>query len=276
MNRLRKNSKKKSSYASNKMEGNPLSEKQVDEVIERDERKHYLKPEQEVRNYFLALNFLEEKVSKKEKFSQKLILDVQKLVEKGASKEKIGLRGPMPPGVLFAVYDSKTGNPDYIPPEYCDIPGLLDELEEYFAYDIDEYYESIQMGLPALYYSGRENPPHPGIWIHYFLRMVKLYSGKICDLQLASEEEDIAGSLSFLKGREKELLQFLIKNYRGEFTPIEVSRELSVTNKTIINRLAVLVKNGFAVPILVNERIRSYELSEFTRDHEKEIMKIIS
>lgn len=185
MNRLRKNSKKKSSYASNKIEGNPLSEKQVDEVIERDERKHYLKPEQEVRNYFLALNFLEEKVSKKEKFSQKLI----------------------------AVYDSKTGNPDYIPPEYCNIPGLLDELvgyvnttddhplivaavvhyqlvtihpfedgngrtarllsgyimdlngygfngigslEEYFAYDIDEYYESIQMGLPALYYSGRE------------------------------------------------------------------------------------------------------------------------
>lgn len=276
MNRLRKNSKKKSSYASNKIEGDPLSEKQVDEVIEHDERKHYLKPEQEVRNYFLALNFLEEKVSKKEKFSQKLILDVQKLVEKGASKEKIGLRGPMPPGVLFAVYDSKTGNPDYIPPEYCDIPGLLDELVEYFAYDIDEYYESIQMGLPALYYSGRENPPHPEIWIHYFLRMVKLYSGKICDLQLASEEEDIAGSLSFLKGREKELLQFLIKNYRGEFTPIEVSRELSVTNKTIINRLAVLVKNGFAVPILVNERIRSYELSEFTRDHEKEIMKVIS
>lgn len=131
MNKLRNNSKKKSSYASNKIEGNPLSEKQVNEVIESDERKHYLKPEQEVRNYFLALNFLEEKVKNKEKFSKKLILDVQKLVEKGASKEKIGLRGAMPPGVLFAVYDSKTGNPDYIPPEYCDIPGLLDELVEY-------------------------------------------------------------------------------------------------------------------------------------------------
>ena len=329
MNKLRKNSKKKSSYASNKIEGNPLSEKQVDEVIESDGRKHYLKPEQEVRNYFLALNYLEEKVSKKEKLSMKLILDVQKLVEKGASKEKIGLRGPMPPGVLFAVNDSKTGNPDYIPPEYCDIPGLLNELveyvnttddhplivaavvhyqlvtihpfedgngrtarllsgyimdlngygfngigslEEYFAYDIDEYYESIQMGLPALYYSGRDNPPHPEIWINYFLRMVKLYSGKVCDLQLASEEEDITGGLSFLKGKEKELLQFLIKNYKGEFTPIEVSRKLSVTNKTIINRLMVLVKNGFVIPILVNKRIRFYELSEFTRDHEKEII----
>ena len=125
--RLRKNSKKKSSYASNKIEGNPLSEKQVDEVIERDERKHFLKPEQEVRNYFLALNYLEEKVKEKERFSKKLILDVQKYVEKGASKEKIGLRGAMPPGVLFAVYDSQTGNPDYIPPEYLDIPELLDE-----------------------------------------------------------------------------------------------------------------------------------------------------
>lgn len=331
-NKLRKNSKKKSSYASNKIEGNPLSEKQVDEVIENDERKHFLKPEQEVRNYFLALNYLEEKAEKKEKFSKKLILDVQKLVEKGASKEKIGLRGPMPPGVLFAVYDSKSGNPDYIPPEYCDIPELLDELveyvnttddhplivaavvhyqlvtihpfedgngrtarllsgyvmdingygfngigslEEYFAYDIDEYYDSIQMGLPALYYSGRENPPHPEIWINYFLRMVLLYSGKVCDLQLSSNEDDIEASISFLKGKEKELLILLIKRFKREFTPIEVSKELSVTNKTVINRLSVLVKNGFVVPILVNERIRSYKLSEFTKDYEKEILKAI-
>ena len=332
LNKLRKNSKKKSSYASNKIEGNPLSEKQAEEVIESDERKHYLKPEQEVRNYFLALNYLEEKLNNKEKLSKKLILDVQKLVEKGAPKEKIGLRGPMPPGVLFAVYDSKTGNPDYIPPEYSDVPGLLDELieyvnttddhplivaavvhyqlvtihpfedgngrtarllsgyimdlngygfngigslEEYFAYDVDEYYDSIQMGLPALYYSGRENPPHPEIWINYFLRMVKLYSRKVCDLQLSSEEEDIAGSLSFLKEREKELLVLLISSYRAEFTPIEVSKQLSVTNKTVINRLAVLATNGFVIPILVNKRIRSYKLSEFAINHEKEIKEAV-
>lgn len=151
----------------------------------------------------------------------------------------------------------------------------IGSLEEYFAYDIDEYYESIQMGLPALYYSGRDNPPHPEIWISYFLRMVKLYSGKVCDLQMVSSEEDVAASLSFLKGKEKELLCLLITDYKREFTPIEVSRRLSVTNKTIINRLAVLVKNGFVIPILVNQRIRSYELSEFTRDHEKEIIKAI-
>ena len=332
-NKLRKNSKKKSSYASNKIEGNPLSEQQVDEVIESDERKHFLKPEQEIRNYFLALNYLEEMANKKEPFSKKLILDVQKLVEKGASKEKIGLRGAMPPGVLFAVYDSKTGNPDYIPPEYIDIPDLLDELveyvnatddhpliiaaivhyqlvtihpfedgngrtarllsgyildingysfngigslEEYFAYDIDEYYESIQMGLPALYYSGRDNPPHPEIWINYFLRMVLLYSNKVCELSESSNGEKLEGSLSYLKSREKELLLLLMKNYKREFTPIEVSKELKVTNKTVINRLVTLVKNGFVIPNMVKERIRSYELSDFTLQNEKKIRKYLA
>ena len=130
-NRLRKNSKKKSSYASNKIEGNPLTEKQANEAIDSDPHKHFLKPEQEVRNYFLALNFLEEKLKKKEVFSKETILEVQAMVEKGASKEKIGLRGPMPPGMLFAVYDSETGAAEYIPPEYIDIPDLLDELVEY-------------------------------------------------------------------------------------------------------------------------------------------------
>lgn len=330
--KLRKNSKKKSSYASTKIEGNPLTEKQVDEVIDNDERKHYLGPEQEVQNYFLALNYLEEMAAKKEKFSKKLILNVQKYVEKGASKEKIGLRGPMPPGVLFAVYDSQSGNPDYIPPEYIDIPELLDELveyvnstddhplivaavvhyqlvtihpfedgngrtarllsgyildingygfngigslEEYFAYDIEEYYDSIQMNLPALYYSGRDNPPHPEIWINYFLRMVLLYSSKVCELSENSSEKELEGSLSYLKSKEKELLLFLINHYRREFTPTEVSKEFNVTNKTIINRLTTLVKNGFVHPHLASQRIRSYELTEFTRQHEEKIRELI-
>ena len=105
-NRLRKNSKKKSSYASNKIEGNPLTESQANDAMEADAHKHFLKPEQEVRNYYLALNFLEGKLKEKEPFSKELVLAVQAMVEKGAPKEKIGLRGAMPPGVLFAAYDA--------------------------------------------------------------------------------------------------------------------------------------------------------------------------
>ncbi len=149
----------------------------------------------------------------------------------------------------------------------------IGSLEEYFAYDINEYYESIQMGLPALYYSGRNDPPHPEIWINYFLRMVLLYSNKVCEITESSNEEEIAGSLSCLKVREKEMLFFLIKHYKREFTPIEVSREFGVTNKTVINRLSVLAKQGFVVPIIVNQRIRTYELSEYTKNHVQEIKR---
>ena len=332
-NRLRKNSKKKSSYASNKIEGNPLTEKQVEEAIESDPHKHFLKPEQEVRNYFLALNLLEEKLKHKEVFSKEMILEVQALVEKGASKEKIGLRGAMPPGVLFAVYDSETGKPEYIPPEHVDIPELLDELveyvnstddhpliiaaivhyqlvtihpfedgngrtarllsgyildyygygfqgigslEEYFAYDPDEYYESLQMGLPTLYYSGRENPPHPEIWINYFLRMMELYSKKVCELSKESEEDGFVGSFSRLNAKEKDMLAFLLKNRLYNFAPIEVSKLLGVTNKTIINRCAKLTQNGFLIPIIVKERIRSYQVSEFSKTNERQIQEAVN
>ena len=331
-NRLRKNSKKKSSYASNKIEGNPLTEAQANEAIERDEHKHFMKPEQEIRNYFLALNLLEDKLKKKEAFSKEMILEVQAMVEKGASKEKIGLRGPMPPGVLFAVYDATTGTPDYIPPEYSDIPELLDELvnyvnttddhpliiaaithyqlvtihpfedgngrtarlmsgyildfygygfngigslEEYFAYDPDEYYEALQMGLPALYYSGRENPPHPEIWVNYFLRMVELYSKKVCELSKGVGADDLDGGLSYLNAKEKDLLIFLLKKRMLEFTPIGVSKMIGVTNKTIINRCAKLTNNGFLIPNIVNQRIRSYSLSEFTKRNERKILSKI-
>lgn len=330
--RLRKNSKKKSSYASNKIEGNPLTEGQANAAIESDPHRHFLKPEQEVRNYYLALNLLEEKIRERVLFSKELILEVQALVEKGASKEKIGLRGAMPPGFLFAVYDSESEQAEYIPPDYADVPELLEELvdyvnttddhplivaavvhyqlvtihpfedgngrtarlmsgylldyhgygfhgigslEEYFAYDAEEYYQSLQMGLPALYYSGRDNPPRPEIWFNYFLRMVELYSTRVCELSKESSESDLFAGLSHLTVKEKELLAFLLKRHLDEFTPISVSKMVGVTNKTIINRCVNLSGNGFLVPVIVKERIRSYRLSDFATINRKRILEQI-
>lgn len=330
-NKLRKNSKKKSTYASNKIEGNPLSEQQVSEAIDSDPHKHFLKPEQEVRNYYLALNLLEEKCKQKEPFSKKMILEVQKLIEKGASKEKIGIRKAMPAGYIFGVYD-ENGELEYIPPMYSELEGLIDELveyvnttddhplivaaivhyqlvtihafedgngrtarllsgyildfngygfggigslEEYFAFDSSEYYESLQMHLPADYYCGRENPPHPEIWINYFLRMVQLYSSKVVEISNDNSLEGVQNSLSHLNDKEKNLLKLLIKNNLNEFSPIEVSKKTAISNRTIINRLVNLTKNGFVVPIIVKERIRSYQLSEFTISNKEEILKHI-
>ena len=315
-NRLRKNTKKISTYASNHIEGNPLNESQVSKIIDSDNR-HFLKPEQEIRNYYLSINILEEELRKKTPFSMSLILQTQKSIVKGASKEKIGIRGPMPPGYLFAVYDEKTGIPEYIPPEYKDIVPLLEELidyvnnsddhpiikaavvhyqlvtihpfedgngrtarlmsgyvldyydygfnqigtiDEYFAYDIDEYYKSLQMGLPAPYYQGRNNPPHPEIWINYFLRMMDLFTEKIISTVERSKNTNInINSLAMLNKKERNFFEYITENNITIVKPIEFADIFSVSNKTITNWCAKLSQVGLLKPILVKERITSYK-----------------
>lgn len=318
-NKLRKSSKKKSSYASNHIEGNPLTEEQTAEVIEAKNR-HFLKPEQEVRNYFAALEMSETLLRKRTPFSLVLILDLQRQIVQGAGKEKIGLRGPMPPGVLFAVYDDKSRKPEYIPPAYDEVSALIEELvdyvnhsddhplikaavvhyqmvtihpfedgngrtarlltdyvlsyygygfnqigslDEYYAYDIEEYYNSLQMGLPVLYYDGRNNPPHPEIWVHYFLRMVELHAQRVVELSSSSLQEQAKFSLSFLNTKERRFLQYLFDNQIRTFTPVEMADTMNVTNRTITNWCSKLAQNGFLHPNQVNKRIRSYTVTGF-------------
>lgn len=307
-NRLRKNTKKVSSYASNHIEGNPLNEDQVSQVIDSDNR-HFLKPEQEIRNYYLAITHMEEELKNKTPFSIKLLLKAQKLIIKGASKEKIGIRGQMPPGFLFAVYDEQTGAAEYIPPEHKDIVPLLEELvdyvnnsddhpiikaavvhyqlvtihpfedgngrtarlmsgyildyydygfnqigtiDEYFAYDIDEYYKSLQMNLPASYYQGRNNPPHPEIWIDYFLRMMDLFTEKV-----VSTVQKI-DTLVMLNRKEREFYNYLVENNIRVVKPVNFAEIFKVSNKTITNWCAKLSNVGLLKPVLIKERITSY------------------
>ena len=314
-NKFRKNTKKRSTYASNKIEGNPLTYEQADAAIESKSR-HLLKPEQEIKNYYLALELLEKKLENKEPLSLKLLLEVQKQICEGAPKEKIGLRGAMPPGVLFAVWN-EDGTPAYIPPEYNEVPVLLEELfnyvnessdhpiikaavihyqlvtihpfedgngrtarilsgyylslsgygfkyvgslEEYMSYDINEYYDCIQMNLPVLYYDGRNNPPHPEIWIKYYLKIFSLYASKVLSIALKETSNNENERLSHLSGKAKTFLEYLNKHNVRMFAPIDLTKGFKVTNRTIINWCSELVNNGYLKPIIVNKRIRQYEV----------------
>ena len=82
--------------------------------------------------------------------------------------------------------------------------------------------------------------------------------------------------MSYLNTKEKGLLAFLLKKKLYEFTPIEVSKMIGVTNKTVINRCVKLVNNGFLIPVIVKTRVRSYQLSDFSRANEKKILKKLS
>lgn len=315
-NKFRKNTRKRSSYASNAIEGNPLSYHQAENAIESKNR-HFLKPEQEIRNYYLALEYLSKQLKKHVPFSMELLLQVQKQIVSGESKEKIGLRGPMPPGVLFAVYDSKIGKPEYIPPEASDVLPLLEELiqyihtsddhpimkaaivhyqlvtihpfedgngrtarimsnyilsyygygfkeigslEEYFSYNLDEYYQSLQMGLPVLYYDGRDNPPHPEIWMNYFIKVFALYAEKVTKIATDSTSQYEKERRNQLSIKARNLLSYLEKKKIHEFSPIELVDYFHVSNRTIINWCLELCHHGYLKPHLVNQRIRSYSI----------------
>lgn len=150
---------------------------------------------------------------------------------------------------------------DYVLDYYGYGFNQIGSLEEYFAYDVDEYYQSLQMGLPPLYYDGRNNPPHPEIWLHYFLRMVELHAHKVVQLAESSVEEQQKSSLSFLNDKEKQFLQYLRRHRIRQFTPVEMAAKLGVTNRTIINWSTTLAQNGFLTPVVVRQRIRSYILN---------------
>jgi len=83
--------------------------------------------------------------------------------------------------------------------------------------------------------------------------MPELYSEKVCELSKESTDDALDNGLSYLSSKEKDLLTFLLKNRIFEFTPIDISKKLGVTNKTVINRCAKLASNGFLIPNITIE-----------------------
>ena len=99
---------------------------------------------------------------------------------------------------------------------------------------------------------------------------------KVYELLETSNHDELEGSLSYLNTKEKEFLAFLLKKQLYVFKPIDISKMIGVTNKTVINRCVKLVNNGFLIPVIVKARVCSYRLSEFTKKTEKKILKKIS
>ena len=142
----------------------------------------------------------------------------------------------------------------------ADAADLEEAAFERAEREADEYYSSLQMGLPALYYSGRERPPHPEIWMEYFLRMVQLYAQKTSELVNEAAASQLNASLSHLSPKERAFYEHLLDEGVEEFAPIDAARAFGVTNRTVINWSAALAEVGLLEPQLVKQRIRSYRV----------------
>lgn len=311
--------KLKKTHFSTSIEGNVLSYNQVEKVINEKKDNRKLTAEQEVKNYWDALTFLEEENKKHSKIDKEFILKLHDIIQRNGKLSRISFRGQTAPGVLFAVYDSITRQAEYIPPEWIDVEPLIDELvswydknqdlpvpvlsaimhyalvtihpftdgngrtsralatyvlmqhnydlrgfnsfEEYYMSDLNGYYESIQMGLPALFYSGRENPPHLEIWIEYFCNIMALNAEKIYDQALEASKKEANELLKGLNKKDLTLLRYCIENGIKVIKNKELADLFGVTPRAISKWMNEWVKKGILVPNSGNTRITSYSLT---------------
>lgn len=324
--------KMKKTHFSTSIEGNLLSYDQVEKLIREKGDGMKINAEREVLNYWDALSFLEREHEKGRKISIAFIQELHGIVNKKGSRPKKSLfRGEMPPGVLFAVYDSKTRVPEYIPPEWTDVEQLVGDLvkwyleedklpipvvaavfhyqfatihpfedgngrcsralatyilmengydfkgfnsmEEYYAMDLEGYYENLQMGLPPLYYDGRNKPPHLEKWIEFFVRIMALNAEKIYEMaEKANEKEKPNSLVEGLNKRDRKMLRYVIENHLGEIKTKDLSDIFLVTPRAISKWCVDWCEREILVPNYRNVRIVSYSLSEKYRDIELKVL----
>lgn len=312
--------KMKKTHFSTSIEGNLLSYDQVEQVINQKGRDTKINAEKEVLNYWNALTFLENAHSRKEKISVDFIRELHGHIAQKGNYKKSEFRGEMPPGMLFAVYDNRTGMPEYIPPEWSDIKPLITDLanwyhdekslpvpikaaifhyqfatihpfgdgngrtaralatyilmengydfkgfnsmEEYYALDLDGYYENLQMGLPALYYEGRNHPPHLEQWIGFFLRIMALNAEKIYEMaEKATGKEEANHLLASLSKKDKKMLRYVLENHLDCIKTADLASVFMVTTRAISKWCKIWCEQGILIANYKNVRIVSYSLA---------------
>lgn len=223
MRTLRETARLKSVHYSTQIEGNLLTQKEVEQVIKHNE--HFAgrqRDEQEIKGYYLALEWLESNVKKP--ITENTIKTIHALTLGGGRKQ---VKPTEYRDGQNVIKDSASGTIVYMPPEAKDVAGLMEELvswikenkqdlpgpilaaiahyqfatihpyydgngrtarllatlvlyqggydlkglyslEEYYARDLQAYYDAISRGNHHNYYFGRDKADIT-LWIEYFI-----------------------------------------------------------------------------------------------------------
>ena len=137
----------------------------------------------------------------------------------------------------------------------------FNSFEEYYMSDLNGYYESIQMGLPALYYMGRENPPHLEIWIEYFCKIMSLNAEKVYEQALEASKKESNELLKGLNKKDLTLLRYCLENSLKVIKNSELANLFGVTPRAISKWMNGWVEKGILVPNSGTARITSYKLA---------------
>ncbi len=137
----------------------------------------------------------------------------------------------------------------------------FNSFEEYYMSDLNGYYKSIQMGLPALFYMGRENPPHLEIWIEYFCKIMSLNAEKVYEQALEASKKESNELLKGLNKKDLTLLRYCLENGLKIIKNSELANLFGVTPRAISKWMNDWVEKGILVPNSGTTRITSYKLA---------------
>ncbi len=277
---------------------------------------------QEVRNYWMALEWLERQTAEGSGISEEFVRRLHRIIivrGRGRRGEMSDYRTEECP-----VVDAATGAIDYGPPAPADVPELMTALaawrgsapaaqlpgpiragilayqlvtihpfadgngrtaralataelwlsgyrmrgflsmeEEYFG-DLQRYYESLQMGLDADYYLGR-NDPDLTPWLSYFVETMATAAARVAQRaeRLRSAVPPAHAPWEELGRREQQVLSRLViaEPDAGQtlcFSPGDVSLWFGVSARTARQWLRQWQAEGFVLPASGQERVRRW------------------
>ena len=134
-------------------------------------------------------------------------------------------------------------------------------FEEYYMSDLKGYYESIQMGLPALFYSGRGNPPHLEIWIEYFCKIMALNAEKVYEQALEVSQKESNELLKGLNKKDLTLIRYCLEKRIRIIKNKELAELFGVTPRAISKWMNDWVDKDILEPNSGTSRITSYKLT---------------
>jgi Fic family protein len=122
---LRHRARIRSTHYSTRIEGNRLTLKEAQDIIEQKKTGFHGRERdvKEVRNYWDALLKVEDWAERKTEFGEDLIKRIHAIVERGKRAKATPYRGGQ-----NVIRDSGSGEIIYMPPEEKDVPGLMNEL----------------------------------------------------------------------------------------------------------------------------------------------------
>jgi len=130
INSLRETAKLFTTHYSTFIEGNRLNVKEVKQVVEK--KGHFPgreRDEKEIIGYYYALKFVEDSVTEDSVLNEDLIKKIHAHVISFGVKKKLK---PTPyREAQNIIKDSSSGKIAYLPPEACDVPGLMADLVEW-------------------------------------------------------------------------------------------------------------------------------------------------